>query len=73
VYTPAGIFDKTQIIVADHNKEAMRAEKEKREPCLIPKISAHILRHTFCTLMCEIETNTKIIQEFMGHKISVLR
>ena len=69
VYTPAGIFDKIQIIVADYNKEeAMRAEKEKREPCLIPKISAHILRHTFCTRMCEIETNTKIIQEIMGHK-----
>ena len=51
-----------------NKEEAMRAEKEKREPCLIPKISAHILRHTFCTRMCEIETNTKIIQEVMGHK-----
>ena len=26
------------------------------------------LRHTFCTRMCEIKTNTKIIQEVMGHK-----
>ena len=69
VYTPAAVFDKIQIIVADFNKEeVMCAEREKREPCLIPKISAHILRHTFCTRMCEIEPNTKIVQEVMGHK-----
>ena len=30
--------------------------------------SAHSLRHTFCTRLCERETNLKIIQSIMGHK-----
>lgn len=30
-------------------------------------ISPHILRHTFCTRLCEVETNIKVIQELMGH------
>ena len=29
--------------------------------------SAHNLRHTFCTRLCEHETNLKVIQEIMGH------
>ncbi len=28
----------------------------------------HNLRHTFCTRLCENETNLKIIQDIMGHK-----
>ena len=69
VYTPATIFDKIQIIVTNYNRdEAAAAFEEGREPCLIPKISAHILRHTFCTRMCETESNIKVIQDVMGHK-----
>lgn len=30
-------------------------------------ISPHVLRHTFCTRLCEVETNIKVIQELMGH------
>ena len=30
--------------------------------------SAHNLRHTFCTRLCENETNLKVIQEIMGHR-----
>ena len=30
-------------------------------------LSAHILRHTFCTRLCEVETNIKVLQELMGH------
>lgn len=30
-------------------------------------LSPHILRHTFCTRLCEVETNIKVIQELMGH------
>ena len=26
------------------------------------------LRHTFCTRLCEVETNIKYIQDVMGHK-----
>ena len=69
VYTPAGIFDKIQIIVADYNKEeAMRAEKEKREPCMIPKISAHILRG--CVRSRQIP---RLSRKSWDTKISVLR
>lgn len=34
---------------------------------LLPKFSAHHLRHTFCTRFCENETNIKVIQSIMGH------
>ena len=33
----------------------------------LPEISAHHLRHTFCTRFCENESNIKVIQEIMGH------
>ena len=34
----------------------------------MPNITPHSLRHTFCTRLCERETNLKIIQSIMGHK-----
>ena len=37
--------------------ETELAEKEKREPQLLPHFSCHNLRHTFCTRLCENETN----------------
>jgi integrase len=56
-------------IVADYNKEeTANAKIEKREPLLLPDFSAHHLRHTFCTRLCENETNLKVIQSVMGHK-----
>ena len=33
-----------------------------------PQSATYILRHTFCTRLCENETNLKIIQEIMGHR-----
>ena len=70
-YTPATIFDKIQSITSDYNREeAAKAREKNREPCLIPKISAHILRHTFCTRMCETCSNIKVVQDVMGHKNS---
>ena len=48
--------------------ETELAEKEKREPQLLPHFSCHNLRHTFCTRLCENETNLKIIQDIMGHR-----
>ena len=48
--------------------EKIEAKKEHREPVLLPDFSAHSLRHTFCTRLCERETNLKIIQSIMGHK-----
>ena len=51
-----------------NEQEADAAKKEKREPMVIPHFSAHHLRHTFCTRLCENETNLKVIQSVMGHK-----
>ena len=50
--------------------EEVEARKEHREPVLLPNFSAHNLRHTFCTRLCERETNLKVIQSIMGHKRS---
>ena len=55
-------------IVRDYNiEESEEAERQGREPLLLPHFSVHNLRHTFCTRMCENETNIKVIQEIMGH------
>ena len=48
--------------------EVVRAKKERREPIILPDFSCHHLRHTFCTRICEHETNLKVIQAIMGHK-----
>lgn len=69
VYTPTFIYDVIQNIVYDFNQdEFILASKENRAPNYMPKISAHIFRHTFCTRLCENEHNLKIIQDVMGHK-----
>ena len=55
----------------DHNcVEKMRAIEENRQPILLPHISPHVLRHTFCTRLCEQGQNIKVIQDVMGHKHS---
>ena len=48
--------------------EVVRAKKEHRDPIMLPNFSCHHLRHTFCTRLCENETNLKVIQSIMGHK-----
>ena len=48
--------------------EVVRAKKEHRDPIILPNFSCHHLRHTFCTRICENETNLKVIQSIMGHK-----
>lgn len=71
VYTPGAVYDTIQRITNTYNREEyFRSEKGNREPCYLPKFSAHILRHTFCTRMCENEPNIKVIQDVMGHKSS---
>ncbi len=55
-------------IIQSYNAEEIKtAKQQNREPALLPRFSAHILRHTFCTRFCENETNLKVIQEIMGH------
>ncbi len=56
-------------IVDDYNNmEEIESAKQKREPVLLPAFSCHILRHTFCCRLCEVEKNLKIIQSVMGHE-----
>ena len=68
VYTCTRLDNVLAKVVRDYNKqETFLAEQEGREPLLLPKISNHILRHTFCTRLCERDVNIKVIQTIMGH------
>ena len=67
-YTNANINRIICNIIGLHNsKEMQAAEKEHREPILLPHFSAHNLRHTFCTRFCENTTDIKSVQAIMGH------
>ena len=59
------LLDATEGSVVLDGQDVTKAEG--REPILLPKFSAHQLRHTFCTRFCENETNLKVIQSIMGH------
>ncbi len=50
-----------------NSEEIIKAHKEHREPLILPHFSCHHIRHTFCTRICENETNLKVIQSVMGH------
>ena len=54
-------------VKAYNDKEEREAKKEGRMPVVLPDFSAHHLRHTFCTRLCENETNLKVIMDIMGH------
>ena len=55
-------------IVKAYNKaERLHAEKEHREPVLLPHVSAHILRHTACSRLAESGIDAKTLQIIMGH------
>lgn len=55
------------IVNSYNSEEVMNASKEGRKPVLLPHITPHILRHTFCTRMCENGMNLKVLQDIMGH------
>lgn len=52
---------------AYNEREREAAKKEGREPLILPELSAHNIRYTFCTRLYENESNLKIIQSIMGH------
>ncbi len=55
-------------IVDAYNKaELEKAKKERRKAKLMPKFSAHVLRHTACTRMAEKRIDIKVLQYIMGH------
>jgi len=68
VMKPGSVNRALRIISDDYNEaETEKAKEEGREPVLLPHFSAHHLRHTFCTRLCENESNLKFIQSVMGH------
>lgn len=68
VYSAASVNHAIERIRSAYNREeSKKAEREEREPLLIPHFTAHHLRYTFCTRVCENETNLKVIQSIMGH------
>ena len=69
VTLPAEVNRAIHSIIDDYNnEESEAAKKEKRDALYLPMVSAHHMRHTFCTRLCENETNLKVIQAIMGHK-----
>ena len=67
--SPANINREIKHLVDTHNAiEVVKAARENRKPVMIPRFSCHITRHTFCSRLCENETNVKVIQTVMGHK-----
>lgn len=68
VYTSARLDKVLTDVVNSYNKEESAiAQIEDRDPVLLPHFSNHILRHTFCTRLCERDVNIKVIQTVMGH------
>ena len=68
VHNPQAINRAIKRIYESYNaEEVVKAKRQHREPVLIPHFSCHHLRHTFCSRICENETNLKVIQSIMGH------
>ena len=56
------------VLVQDCNEiEMQRAKEENRAPIIVPHISSHVFRRTFCTRFCDNESNLKVVQTIMGH------
>lgn len=68
VVAPDSVNSAIQRICRDYNEEeraTARAAHRKAE--LLPHITNHTLRHSFCTRLMETGTNLKVIQQIMGH------
>lgn len=55
------------IVKAYNRNEEANAKQSHKKPELMPKISAHIMRHTGCTRMAESGVDPKVLQYIMGH------
>lgn len=65
---PSAVNNVLYNIVDAYNKEEVKAaKKDHRKAELLPKISAHIMRHTACTRMAECRMDIKVLQYIMGH------
>ena len=69
IHSSQTVNDELHRIVDKYNaSEELMAKREGRNPFLLPRFSCHVIRHTFCSRLCENETNIKVIQTIMGHK-----
>lgn len=69
VPNPQAVNRAIKRIISNYNAdETVKAKRERRKPIILPDFSCHHLRHTFCTRLCENETNLKVIQAIMGHR-----
>lgn len=67
-HTSSGINKAIERICKYYNEaERLMAAKEDREPLFIEHFTAHNIRHTFASRLCESTNNLKAIQEIMGH------
>lgn len=65
---PQSVNKAIKRICEAYNDEAIKkAKKNGTEPVILPNFSAHHLRHTFATRLCENVSNLKVIQSVMGH------
>lgn len=65
---PYGVNSVLYNIVDAYNKEEVqKAKKEHRKAELLPKVSAHVMRHTACTRIAECRMDIKVLQYIMGH------
>lgn len=65
---PSAVNNVLYNIIDAYNKaEAQKAKEAGREEEPLPKISAHVLRHTACTRMAEYHMDMKVLQYIMGH------
>ena len=68
VVAPDSVNSAIQRICRDYNQEVKeKARVTHRKAELLPHITNHTLRHSFCTRLMEAGTNLKVIQQIMGH------
>lgn len=56
-----------RLVARNNRDEINRCKASGGTPKLLPRLTPHSLRHTFCSRLCEVESNIKSVQEIMGH------
>ena len=69
VYHPGNIDFILKAVAKDYNEKLNNTDMdpEEKEKLMMPNITCHWFRHTFCVRFCEQESNVKVIQTVMGH------
>jgi integrase len=69
IYNPEALNRQIKRVIENHNaEEEVKAVRDGRKSVMITYFTCHHIRHTFCSRLCEAETNIKVIQTIMGHK-----